>query len=126
MAILYYLGNLMVTIFTLLPTLSGIFYHLPLSKKLIAANLIKDEKEILKINRKRIIIFLSAYTIFIILSWYFIGIETLISTVINIFLCVSVEWKKILGRDISMRQSFLSANEKYFKDTNDVAKFISE
>lgn len=126
MPFLYYIGNLIFTSLTLLPALSGIFYHLPLSKKLIHADLINNGGELLKINYKRIIIFSSVYIIFIIISLYFLGVGALISTAINLALCISVGWNKIFGKNGTLKESFLSANEKYFKNTISATTFINE
>jgi hypothetical protein len=125
MAILYYISNLVITSLTLLPALSGLFYHIPLAKKLIASDLITDGNELIKINYKRTIIFSAVYWVFIVLSLYFIGVETWIPSTINAVLCIAIERKKIAGRDESIKKAFLGSNEKYFKDVVAVTTFIN-
>jgi len=124
MAILYYIANLIITSWTLLPALSGLFYHLPLSKKLIASDLITDGNELIKINYKRTIIFSAIYVVFIVSSLNFIGWETWIPSAINAVLCIAIERKKIAGKDASMKKAFLESNEKYFKDKVAATNFV--
>ena len=123
---LYYFLNLVLTGFLLLPALSGLFFHIPLSKKLIARNLIKDEKVFIKIQWKRFFIFFLLYLIFTGISYYLLGIGALISTVVNCVFCISKEYKKIMGRHALSVESFLAANLEYFKDQETAIPVILE
>lgn len=121
---LYYIINLYLTSLFLLPALSVIFSHIPLSRKLIDKDLINDEKKLLEMQWKRFFIFMVSYIIFVGASIYFLGIGALISTAVNCFLCIMVEYKKILGKHPLSIESFLSANSMFFKDQERVATIV--
>jgi|GEM_PF-4738760 len=123
---LYYFLNLILTSFLLLPALSGLFFHIPLAKKLVLKGLINDEKAFIKMQWKRFFIFFLIYIFFIGVSFYFLGTGVLISTAVNCILCIIEGYKKILGRHPLSMESFLSANSIFFKDQEQVAKIIKE
>lgn len=123
---LYYFLNLTLTNFLLLPALSGLFFHMPLARKLVAKNLINDKSEFIKMQWKRFLIFLSLYLFFIGTSFYFLGAGALMSTAINCVLCIGVEYKKIIGKHSLSVEAFLSSNLKYFKDQSAVTSIVHE
>ena len=123
---LYFFLNLILTSFLLLPALSGLFFHIPLSRKLVGKNLITDEKRFLAMQWKRFFIFITLYLVFVGVSFYLLNIGALISTAVNCFLCITVEYKKILGKHISSVQSFLSSNSIFFKDPEQIAIVVKE
>lgn len=123
---LYYFLNLILTSFLLLPALSGLLFHIPLAKKLVARNLINDEKAFIKMQWKRFFIFFLLYLIFVLVSYYFLGIGALISTTVNCILCIGVEHKKIMGKHVLSVKSFLAANLKYFKNQDTAIPVVLE
>lgn len=123
---LYYFLNLILTSFLLLPALSGLFFHIPLAKKLVAKGLINDEKAFIKMQWKRFFIFFLLYVFFVGVSFYFLRTGALISTAVNCILCIGVENKKIMGKHVLSVKSFLSANLKYFKDQNTAIPVVLE
>lgn len=126
MIIVYYFLNLILTSWLLLPMLSGLFFHIPLSRKIIGKNLINDEKRFLKMQWKRVYIFMILYFVFVGVSLYFFSIGALISTAVNCFLCLIAGRKKMSGKHPLSIQSFLGANSIFFKDQSKVALVVHE
>jgi len=123
---LYYFLNLILTGLLLLPALSALFFHIPLAKKLVSLDLINDQEQFFRIQWKRFSIFMSLYLVFIAISFYFLGTGAIISSVINCVICISIEFKKVIGKSSLSVESFLTSNHKYFKDPEVASSVVSE